>query len=278
MFMPAAEAYKELTARVHLSDALDIISAGSNTPYEKVLPLMGTLNLDSGYYSEVIKKLDANMPVAYITGRKEFYGMEFMVSPSVLIPRPETEVLVEAVLNEFADKDNLEILDLCTGSGCILLSLLQNLPSAKGVGVDISGAALDVAKKNCEKFSLTDRASFIQADILKSFEIFANFDIITANPPYLTKEEYSASAPSLFYEPSGALVANDEGLEFYNLLLSTLLKSGNNKPYIFFEVGHSQAAKVEKIYADAGCNTKSLNDLSGIARVVKISKRESKIG
>lgn len=278
MFISAVEAYRELKNMVHVSDALDIISSASGTPYDKVLSMMNGISLDKSYYEEALEKIRQKMPVAYITGRKEFFGMEFDVTPSVLIPRPETEILTEAVLSEFGSREKLKILDLCTGSGCILLSLLKNIPFAEGVGVDISSAALEVARRNSAKFSLNNRATFIQADIRKDFYLDSDIDIITINPPYLSESEYAGSASSLLFEPRSALVASDNGLEFYNLLLFTLLKSGNNKPCVFCEIGYSQAEEVKKLCGDAGYCAVTINDLANVSRVLKIVKTEPNIG
>ncbi|MDR2884562.1 MAG: peptide chain release factor N(5)-glutamine methyltransferase [Deferribacteraceae bacterium] len=267
-----------------LSDCYDIISSVAMVPYDSVVanPLViADLICNPEIIQSIEEQLKANVPVAYITGRKEFYGLEFKVNQHTLIPRPDTETLVECVITavagftparsgatrERSEPSEIKILDLCTGSGCILLALLANLPSATGVGVDISSEALLVAQENAERLGLADRAKFIEADALE-LDIYNDFDIVTMNPPYLSAKEYP-DFPLLVSEPRSALVADDDGYIFYKKVLCQLDKLSNNiRPAIFFEVGYQQAAEVVRIASKYGFTLNIKDDMNAIPRVV----------
>ena len=200
-------------------DTLDILSFLANIPYSTLPQYLDSLEISLP--DKLFSQLKDELPIAYITGRKEFYGLEFKVTEDTLIPRPETEILIDAVLRDFSGVRELSVLDLCTGSGTILLTLLNELPGSKGTGLDISGQALDVCRFNAEKLGLSERVRLIQADLFNGFDS-EGFDIITANPPYVSEEEYQSGEKSLFYEPRLALVSGSDSLSFYKYLLSEL--------------------------------------------------------
>ena len=226
-------------------------------------------------YKDAIKKRIARMPVAYIVGCKEFMGLEFNVSPAVLIPRPDTEILVEAVIERLKEKENVCFVDIGTGSGAIVLSLLANLPQAVGSAVDISEAAIAVAKGNAEKFGVSDRVSFFHGDVYSPVKDQV-FDAIISNPPYIPDADIEGLQPEVKCEPHGALAGGTDGLDFYRKLVRegvTLLKSGG---FMAFEVGIHQAAAVAKLaeaFSEFG-EVSILKDYGGIERVVIINKRE----
>lgn len=226
-------------------------------------------------YKDAIKKRIARMPVAYIIGYKEFMGLEFNVSPAVLIPRPDTEILVEAVIERLKEKESVSFVDIGTGSGAIVLSVLANLPKAAGSAVDISEAAIAVAKGNAEKFGVSDRVSFFHGDVYSPVKDQV-FDAIISNPPYIPDADIEGLQPEVKCEPHGALAGGADGLDFYRKLVReglTLLKSGG---FMAFEVGIHQAAAVAKL-AEASSELGEVNilkDYGGIERVVIINKRE----
>lgn len=226
-------------------------------------------------YKDAIKKRIARMPVAYIIGYKEFMGLEFNVSPAVLIPRPDTEILVEAVIERFKEKESVSFVDIGTGSGAIVLSLLANLPQAVGATVDISEAAIAVAKDNAEKFGVSDRVNFFHGDVYSPVKDQV-FDAIISNPPYIPDADIEGLQPEVKCEPHGALAGGTDGLDFYRKLIRegvNLLKSGG---FMAFEVGIHQAAAVAKLaeaFSELG-EVSILKDYGGIERVVIINKRE----
>jgi len=184
----------------------------------------------------------------------------------VLIPRPETEILVEKALETAEGRKDLRILDICTGSGCILAALLSNLENAEAVGVDISDKALKTAGKNLQKIGKS--AELIQADALRIDKLnLGKFDIITCNPPYLTEEEWVESDKSLKYEPKNALSAGSDGLLFYKKLMDMIPDLCNKtKCGAHFELGVGQ---YDLLAGDGYCDGWSVTrDYQGIDRVI----------
>jgi release factor glutamine methyltransferase len=261
------------SAGVSRSDSLDIVSYGSGVPYRDVLTAPDKATVSEIFMDSVLEKLSGNLPVAYITGRREFYSLELNITRDTLIPRPETEILVEAVLQSVPRDKPLNIIDLCTGSGAILLSLLANLPGSKGTGVDISSAALSVAKLNARKLSLEDRCSFIQADITKGFPA-EGFDLLTANPPYVSAEDYGQAPASLHHEPYRALVPEGPVFAFYKLMLSGLKKSGSIAS-AYLETGYKDADTIAEFGRAEGFSAEIIKDLAGCGRVVKLMRRKT---
>ncbi|MDR2006857.1 MAG: peptide chain release factor N(5)-glutamine methyltransferase [Acidaminococcales bacterium] len=224
-------------------------------------------------YRKLVRRRAGGEPVAYITGRKNFMGMEFAVSPDVLIPRPETEFLAEAAIKYCRGK-KARFLDIGTGSGALALSILQNCPDACAVGLDISAAALEMAKMNAEKFSLAGRIEFINSDVRNFFDQAGGkkFDLIVSNPPYIPGGEISALALEVQKEPPLALDGGPDGLYFYRLILGrgkTLLAPGGS---VFLEIGSTQAAAVSDIALQAGFkDCVVLKDYAGLDRTALIS-------
>ena len=219
-------------------------------------------------YAALVERRAANEPVAYIRGYQEFFGLGFRVTPDVLIPRGDSEVLVEAALA--ARPDARRALDLGTGSGALLLALLSELPRAEGIGIDRSIAALTVATANARALGLAERARLEFGDWTQpDWAVgLGRFDLILANPPYV--EEGAVLAPSVReHEPAGALFAGAEGLDNYRLLipqLPALLALGG---VAVVEIGHSQADAVTAIAAASGLNATLHHDLGGRPRALE---------
>ena len=213
----------------------------------------------------------AGEPVAYITGAWEFYGLPMTVTPDVLIPRMDTEVLVTKALELLKSVAEPRILDLCCGSGCIACAIGHELPATKLVCIDISATALEVCRKNLARNRLTGRAICLQADATSSPPMsIGSFDLIVANPPYIaTGEIMTLDASVRDYEPIWALDGGEDGLKFYKSIIKYwkhLLPPGG---MLLFEVGEGQAEPVSEMMMNAGFRSvASKRDTGGVDRVV----------
>ena len=226
-------------------------------------------------FRAMVKKRVQRIPVAYIVGAREFMGLTFAVSPAVLIPRPDTEILVEAVIERLKDKAQTKFVDIGTGSGAIVLSLLHYLPLACAAAVDISQDALTVAAENAETLLVNDRVDFYLGDVYAPLTT-EKFDAIISNPPYIPNEDIAKLEPEVRdFEPYGALAGGMDGLDFYRQLIaggSARLKDGG---FMVFEVGINQARAVVALTAaipELG-KTEILRDYAGIERVVIAYKK-----
>ncbi len=231
-------------------------------------------------FLKLVKKRASGLPIAYITGIKEFYGRDFFVSPAVLIPKPDTEVLVEEALYALKDKmlasnEEISVLDICTGSGCIGLALLAELPKIKLVLGDISEKALEICKKNAEnllsKESL-DRLSIRKIDLVND-DFGGSYDIITANPPYVPSKLTDALLEDGRSEPRLALDGGEDGLILIPALAHKIKQSLKPDGRAFVEVGEYHAQKACDIFKNTGFSSVQIKkDLSGKARMLEISK------
>ncbi len=202
-------------------------------------------------YRQRIRERARGKPVSYLTGRREFMSLELIVEEGVLIPRPETEELVEVVL-DFCRSQNWEqpkIVDVGTGSGAILVSLLHYLPEARGVGIDISTLALEVARKNLERFELKNRAGLLEGDLLKPLlpEKEGQLDLIISNPPYIPESEISRLPRNVRQEPREALAAGADGLKIYRRLIPQACRLLRQGGMLALEIGHDQSQRVKEI-------------------------------
>jgi len=212
-------------------------------------------------------------PISYITGSKEFWSLPFEVDKHTLIPRPSTESLVEASLSLFGKDSELSILDLGTGSGCLLLSLLHEYPNARGTGVDINEGAIEVAIRNSKKLGLQQRANFFPSDWLENIPK-SSFHLVVANPPYIRKDDLDSLHPSVKdWEPATALLGGKDGLECYRLIAIGLAKNVQLPimkvgGYLLLEIGKGQEDEVEQIMSSKTSLrlVKTHNDLDGIKR------------
>ena len=219
--------------------------------------------------TSMMEKRASGYPMAYITGVKEFWGMEFKVNDNVLIPRPDTETLVEVAVDLYIE-NNLqgEILDLCTGSGCILLSILKYVYGSSGVGVDISDGALRVAGANSEALGID--ATFIKSDMFESIPRDERFDIIVSNPPYIKSNVIETLMSEVKdYEPMSALDGSADGLRFYRIIADRAPEFLNKGGMLFVEIGYDQGEEVSALITEAGfTDVQVIKDLSGLDRVV----------
>ncbi|WP_061213082.1 peptide chain release factor N(5)-glutamine methyltransferase [Syntrophomonas wolfei] len=218
-------------------------------------------------FRELIKRRIKGEPLAYIVGYKEFMSLEFKLNQAVLIPRPETELLVEEALEIARAKEGLRICDVGTGSGAIAVSLAFYLPTAQVYATDISAEALEKARENALRHSVA--ITFYQGDLLSPFLKEEPYDIIVANLPYISKEEFLMLDSGVKdYEPSPALLAPGDGLELYRRLLPqayTLLVSG---AYLLLEIGHEQGSRAREMMQGWG-ETEIIKDLAGRDRLIK---------
>lgn len=231
--------------------------------------MQSDLDVDPQKATSTIERRLNREPVSKIIGVKEFRSLSFKTSTDVLDPRPDSETLVEGILNRVDDlEQSLSILDLGTGSGCLLLSLLYDLPNAKGKGVDISDKALSIAKQNAEQLSLNDRVSFKQGswDAL----ISNKFDVIVSNPPYIPTKDIENLSPEVkVFDPMNALDGGVDGFDCYRQI-AKLLPTYLNKGGLFgFEVGQGQANELAMILEEAGLSIDQIEkDIAGIDRCV----------
>lgn len=233
------------------------------------LTLEGDRELEPGVEEKLKAALDmrlTHMPVQYITGYQNFMGLEFMVSKDVLIPRMDTEILVEEVLR--LGLSNVRVLDICTGSGCILLSILKYVYGSSGVGVDISDGALGVAEANSEALGID--ATFIKSDMFENIPKDERFDIVVSNPPYIRSDVIGTLMSEVKdYEPLLALDGSEDGLKFYRIIADEASEYLNNGGMLFLEIGYDQGAEVSALLSAAGfMDVEVIKDLSGLDRVV----------
>lgn len=215
-------------------------------------------------YRVVIRKRAEHVPLQYITGEQEFMGLPFKVNSNVLIPRQDTETLVEEALKVI--RPGMKVLDMCTGSGCILISILKNVLNVEGVGCDISKQALIVAKENAKLNNVV--ATFERSDLFD--HVTETFDVIVSNPPYIRTEEIATLMPEVCqFEPVGALDGKEDGLFFYRKMIAESSKYLNPNGVILFEIGYDQGQDVSLMLKEAGYkDVQIVKDLAQNDRVV----------
>jgi release factor glutamine methyltransferase len=223
-------------------------------------------------YEGMVKRRVASEPVQYITGRQEFYGLTLDVTPAVLIPRPETEHLVEAVLAALDPTQALRILDVGTGSGAIAIALATHLPNAQITASDISPAALEVARANAARHNPTRRIRFVESDLLAALAGTEAFDAIVSNPPYVPEGERETLHPQVReYEPAVALFAGPAGLDIYRRLIPEARAALRPGGLLALEIGHGQRDAVRALL-DEWNAVRFVDDLQQIPRVALANK------
>ena len=206
---------------------------------------------ETSKYLNFILRRKQHEPLSYITKRKEFWSLGFNVSHNVLIPRPETEIVVEQVIRRFKDKGSFNILDVGTGSGCILLSILKELKNSYGIGIDKSFRALNIAKKNSKILNLLQRTKFIHCDV-DNFNL-GNYDIIVSNPPYICSHRINCLSEDIKgFEPRMALDGGRSGLETISKVIIKAKKLLKTRGCLFIEIGHGQFHKVSSMLIKSG--------------------------
>ena len=277
--MTRAEALAKATLRLK--------NAGVETPaLDAKLLLLGTESIESSSliaspetplesqekFDSAIARRCLREPVSKILGRRDFWKHRFIVNRDVLDPRPDTELLVETALNLATEYPPKRILDMGTGSGCILLSLLSELPDTTGIGTDVSVAALAVAKRNATALQLADRVDFMISDWVSALD--ETFNLVVSNPPYISSTEDVTLLPEVIdWDPEAALFAGMDGLQAYRKIangLSAVLKPDGTA---LFEIGFGQATSVKAIFESAGFSRISSRfDMGGIERCLIVQQ------
>ena len=224
-------------------------------------------------YENCIKELIKGKPLQYITNKQEFMGLNFYVDENVLIPQPDTEILVEKAIEIAEITQKNKILDMCTGSGCIAISLAKKINNAQITAVDISNSALKVANKNAINNNVENKIKFINSDMFNN--IVEKFDIIVSNPPYIETETINKLEIAVQNEPHLALDGGIDGLKFYNIISNNAFKYLNKNGYLLLEIGYNQQESVTQLLQDTGKykNIETIKDLGGNYRVV-IARKE----
>ena len=220
-------------------------------------------------YLNWIRQRAEHIPLQQLTGEQDFMGLTFSVNEHVLIPRQDTEILVEEVLKEL--HDGMRVLDMCTGSGCILLSLMHYSNDCEGLGVDLSAEALEVAERNVLKVLTPEKAEhahFLQSNLFEKVE--GKFEIIVSNPPYIASAEVEKLMPEVRdHEPRMALDGTEDGLYFYRRIIEEAGKHLVSSGMLFFEIGYDQGQAVSELMRTEGyCEVQVVQDYAGLDRVV----------
>ena len=211
-------------------------------------------------------------PISKIYNSKSFWKYNFYVNQDVLDPRPETELIIEKILKYYPDKKKyLKILDMCTGSGCLAISLAKEYVNAEITATDISIKAINISKKNAKKLKCINQIQFVHCDVVKNINIF---DVIVCNPPYLSEAEYTQTTLDIkLYEPKVALVATEEGYGFYKKISKIIPNLISNKSKVFIEIGYSQAKEVINLFKMNNMNCIELaKDIQKLDRVLILNK------
>jgi release factor glutamine methyltransferase len=230
-------------------------------------------------FEQLIERRSGREPLQYITGRQEFWGLDFEVTPDVLIPRPETELIVETALQHARDQGGpLSIIDLCTGSGCIAVCLAKELPSARIFATDTSGKALAIARENARRHGLADRIRFFEGDLfapLDELDLHGQVDIIVSNPPYVPSGDRPALQPEVRdFEPAEALFAGPDGTAVHRSIIGKTQEFLKQRGVLIMEMGLGQAPELIRMIekTEAYDAPVVLKDLAGIERVVVAKK------
>ena len=246
-------------ARRLLSHALRI----DRTRLTLVLP-KSISDVERERFESAIMRRMQRQPVSHIIGKREFFGLEFQITPDVLDPRPETEVVVQCALSIGGQR----ILDLGTGGGAILISYLSEMQGSTGVGVDMSVAALDIARNNANINNVSDRVEFIQSNWFE--DVSGRFDVIVSNPPYISELEMQDLAPEVVnWEPHLALTPGGDGLDAYRVIVARAIEFLSLHGALIVEIGATQGHEVAKLFTDSKFDQVTvLQDLDGRDRVV----------
>ena len=226
---------------------------------------------DSNEYTKLIKKRANKMPIKYILGETEFMGFDFNVEEGVLIPRGDTEILVEELLAIINEEDKLEVCDLCSGTGAIGISLALNRKNILVDEIDYFEIPEKVTKSNIKKHTLEERVNFIKSDLLEEvIKVGKKYDIIVSNPPYIKASDIKDLMDDVkLYEPHTALDGGEDGLVFYRRIIQESKFVLKNNGILAFEIGHDQGLDVRILMEEAGfTNVKLLKDLAGLDRVL----------
>lgn len=223
---------------------------------------------DENTFISFCKRRSAGEPTAYILGHKEFMSLDFCVNPHVLIPRPETELLAEEIINRHNGNPH-KIIDICTGSGAIACSLAYYMPDSELCAIDISREALETAKLNSEKILKNKKIEFFCKDALKKFSLNKKFDIAVSNPPYIESEIIETLDTEVRnHEPRLALDGGYDGLIFYTSIVHNIESILEPNGFVYFEIGYNQGKAVKHIMQKKFKNIEIIKDLAGLDRIV----------
>lgn len=245
--------------------AARLAAAGIEDPMREARILFNEV---PGRFDDAITRRANHEPASYIFGRREFWSLDFEVSPAVLIPRPDSETLIETALKELRHKPPRRILDLGTGSGCLLIALLSEWPGATGVGVDLSAEALAVASRNAERLGVSPRTSFIERDFAQALD--ERFDLVVANPPYIPDAVVlTLDRDVRDFEPHLALKGGPQGLDPLRRIAGTLSRQLAPKGLALFEIGYDQGISATRALRERGLSvSRIVKDLGGNDRVI----------
>lgn len=272
-----AAARRLTDAGIELSrlDAELLLAEAAKTSREAVVA--GSIDLTPAVlktFEAMVARREKREPIAYILGRKEFYSLDFEVTSAVLIPRPETEFVVSAVLERIAGKGNPRVLDIGTGSGAIAIAIAVNAPNARVTATDVSADALEVASRNAQRHHVEDRVTFRRADcfeVLDGGPPLGDFDVIAANPPYLDDAEVAGLAPDVkAYEPRVALTAGVDSFDVMRRIANCSALHLATDGELIMEMGAGHGGDVVNVISQAGLRVVGMiNDLAGQMRVVQ---------
>jgi len=257
------------------AETLLMFVLGVNRAYLYAHPEREPTSEEQARYADVIAQRSTGMPAQYITGHQEFWGLDFVVSPAVLIPRPETEHLVETVLELARSVPTPRIVDVGTGSGCIALALASELQTAEVYGVDLSADALEIARANAARLQLDGRVKFLQSNVLAALAGVCDFDFVVSNPPYVSNNEADKVQRSVFeFEPRMAVFAGENGLDVILPLIEQAHAALKPSGWLAMEIGYSMRDMVLELLAPTMWDdVRVVPDLQGIPRVVAATKR-----
>jgi release factor glutamine methyltransferase len=256
------------------AETLMMFVLGVNRAYLYAHPERELSSREQERYDEVIAQRSKDFPSQYIIGHQEFWGLDFVVSPAVLIPRPETEHLVETVLELAREVPQPRIVDVGTGSGCIALALAHELKNAEICGLDLSVEALEVARANAVRLQLDSRVRFLESNVLETLADRRDFDFVVSNPPYVGFNEADKVQHSVFeYEPKIAVFAGDNGLDVIRRLIEQAHHTLKPGGWLALEIGYSMADAVVRLLRQAPwAEPRVVPDLQGIPRVITARK------
>ena len=245
------------------------------------LPLVADKDFESSELSEAIERRASGYPLQYILGEWDFFGLTFEVNESCLCPRPDTETAVETAIKLIPEKGRF--LELCTGSGCIPISVCRYRPDTAGVAVELYEKTLEVAKRNAEKNGVSDRITFLGADVFdlelwesgkgKSLLPPRGFDAIISNPPYIPSGDIDGLSKEVMHEPRAALDGGEDGLDFYRAIVSGYGRYLSANGVMIFEIGYDQGDAICEIAAKNGYACRTVKDLGGNDRVAVLNSK-----
>lgn len=264
------EALEEITPRPEFETRLFIEKLLEISP--KDLILNPTIEISEEAFEKLKKQVELRKngrPIQYLIGKWEFMGLPFIVNPSVLIPRSDTECLVEEVINQYKTQGEVSILDVGTGSGAIAVSLAYYLEESQVTAVDISEDALLTAKENAKLNHVSEKIHFIQSDLYNNVDSKEKYDCIVSNPPYIPEDEIEKLQVEVKgYEPRLALSGGKDGFDYYRKIISQASKHLKDGGYLFLEAGDNQSEKLAKLMKDTFVDITIKTDLQGLERLV----------